>query len=247
MTDLSGKTAIVTGGSRGIGKSVAETLARSGCRVAVVATSESSAEQGAAAVRDAGSEALALAADVRDGARVAECVKQVVDEWGQIDVLVNNAGVTRDGLLLRMSDEDFDTVLDINLKGAFHFTRAVAKPMTRARTGSIINVSSIVGLVGSPGQSNYAAAKAGLFGMTRSLAAELGSRGVRVNAIAPGYIQTDMTEGLSEDIKAQSLKNIPMGRLGDPEDIAQGVLFLASDAASYVTGTTLVIDGGMSL
>jgi len=247
VTDLSGKAAIVTGASRGIGLGIAEALARSGCRVACVATSDASAERGAVAVRDAGSEALAFAADVRESSRAAEIAKSVADEWGRIDILVNNAGITRDGLLMKMSDEDIDSVIDINLKAAMFYTRAVARTMIRARSGSVVNVSSIVGLVGSPGQSNYAAAKAGLFGLTRSLAAEFGARGVRVNAIAPGYIQTDMTSKLTEEVKAESMKSIPMARFGDPADIANGVLFLVSDAASYVTGTTLVIDGGMSL
>ncbi len=247
MTDLSGKTAIVTGASRGIGLGITQTLARAGCKVAAVATSETSAERGAAAARELGVEALAFAADVRDSARAQEIATEVAKTWGGIDILVNNAGITRDGLLMKMSDEDIDSVIDINLKAALFYSRAVARPMIKARTGSIINVSSIVGLVGSAGQSNYAAAKAGLFGVTRSLAAEFGARGVRVNAIAPGYIQTDMTSELPEEVKEQSRKAIPMGRFGDPEDIANGVLFLASDAAGYVTGTTLVIDGGMSL
>jgi 3-oxoacyl-[acyl-carrier protein] reductase len=247
MTDLSGKVALVTGASRGIGLGIAESLARSGCRVACVATSESSAERGAAAVRAAGSEALAFAADVRESSRASEIVEATIKEWGSIDVLVNNAGITRDGLLMKMSDEDIDSVIDINLKAAMFYTRAVSRPMIKARGGSIINVSSIVGLMGSAGQSNYAAAKAGLIGLTRSLAAEFGGRSVRVNAIAPGYIQTDMTSELPEGVKAESMKAIPMGRFGDPSDIANGVLFLASEAASYITGTTLVIDGGMSL
>ncbi len=247
MTDLSGRTAIVTGASRGIGLGITEALARAGCRVAAVATSESSAEKGAAAARDAGGEALAFAADVRDGARADEVAKAVMGEWGRIDVLVNNAGITRDGLLMKMSDEDIDSVIDINLKAALFWSRAVARPMIKGRAGSIINVSSIVGLMGSPGQSNYAAAKAGLFGITRSLAAEFGARGVRVNAIAPGYIKTDMTADLPDEVKQKSLAGIPMGRFGEAADIANGVLFLASDASSYVTGTTLVIDGGMSL
>jgi 3-oxoacyl-[acyl-carrier protein] reductase len=247
MTDLSGRTALVTGGSRGIGRATVEALAQAGCRVAVVATSEASAEQGAAVARDAGAEALAFAADVRDGARASEVVGKVMDAWSRVDILVNNAGVTRDGLLMKMSDEDIDTVIDIDLKGALMYARAVIRPMMKARGGSIVNISSIVGLVGSAGQSNYAAAKAGLFGVTRSLASEFGARGIRVNAIAPGYIQTDMTSGLGEEIKQQSLKQIPLARFGAAEDIAKGVLFLASDDSAYVTGSTLVIDGGMSL
>jgi 3-oxoacyl-[acyl-carrier protein] reductase len=245
--DLSGRVAIVTGGSRGIGRAVVTELARAGCRVAVVATSESSAGQGVAAAEEAGGEARAFAADVRDGARAAEVVGEVVSAWGRLDVLVNNAGVTRDGLLMRMADEDIEAVLDTNLKAALLWCRAALKPMMKARSGSIVNISSIVGLMGSAGQSNYAAAKAGLFGLTRSLAAELGGRGVRVNAIAPGYIQTDMTAELPQEVRERSLARIPLGRLGEPADIARGVLFLASDAASYVTGATLVIDGGMSL
>jgi 3-oxoacyl-[acyl-carrier protein] reductase len=184
---------------------------------------------------------------VRDPARANAVVEEVVALCGRIDVLVNNAGITRDGLLMRMTDEDIDAVIDVNLKGALYWCRAVARPLTKARSGCIVNVSSIVGLTGNAGQSNYAAAKAGIFGLTRSLAAEFGGRGVRVNAVAPGYIQTDMTAGLPEQVKEASLKRIPLGRLGEPADIARAVLFLASDAASYVTGTTLVVDGGMSL
>lgn len=250
MTQLDGlkdKVAIVTGGSRGIGRAIVARLAAEGAKVAVVATSEQSAGLGVEAAQAAGGEAAAYAADVRDSARAKEVVGQVVEAWGGVDVLVNNAGVTRDQLLMRMSDEDIDTVIDTNLKAALTWTRAVAKPMMKKRNGSVINISSIVGLVGSPGQSNYAAAKAGLFGVTRSLAAELGARGVRVNAIAPGFIQTDMTKELGEDLVSASLEKIPLARLGDPDDIARGVAFLASDEAAYVTGTTLVIDGGMSL
>ncbi|GJM20251.1 MAG: beta-ketoacyl-ACP reductase [Planctomycetota bacterium] len=237
----------MTGGSRGIGRAIVARLAGQGAKVAVVATSEQSAGLGVEAAQAAGGEACAYAADVRDSARAKEVVGQVVEAWGGVNILVNNAGVTRDQLLMRMSDEDIDTVIDTNLKAALSWTRAVAKPMMKARNGSVINISSIVGLVGSPGQSNYAAAKAGLFGVTRSLAAELGARGVRVNAIAPGFIQTDMTKELGEDLVKASLEKIPLNRLGDPDDIARGVAFLASDEAAYVTGTTLVIDGGMSL
>ena len=247
MTDLSGKVAIVTGGSRGIGRAIAEQLASFGARVAVVATSESSAQAGADAVTAAGGEASAWAADVRDSARAQAVVAGVVEQWGGVHILVNNAGITRDGLLMRMSDEDIDTVVDVNLKGALYWSRAVTKPMMKSRSGSIVNISSIVGLMGSAGQSNYAAAKAGLFGVTRSLAAELGGRGIRVNAIAPGYIETDMTAELPEQVREASLSRIPMGRLGGPEDIARATAFLASDDAAYVTGATLVVDGGMSL
>lgn len=247
MTDLSGKTALVTGGSRGIGLAIVSTLAAAGCRVAVTATSESSAERGVAAAAEAGSEGLAFAADVRDSARANEVVAGVVDAWGGLDILVNNAGITRDTLLMRMSDEDIDSVIDTNLKGALLYCRAVTKPMMKKRSGAIVNVSSIVGITGNAGQSNYAAAKAGIFGITRSLAAELGGRGVRVNAVAPGYIQTDMTNDLPEAVREGALTQIPLGRLGDPEDIAKGVAFLVSDDAAYVTGTTLVVDGGMSL
>jgi len=247
MTDLSGKVALVTGGSRGIGLAVSQELARAGCRVAIVATSQEGADKGAAAAQASGSECRGYAADVRSGPRSTEVVADVLERWGRLDILVNNAGITRDNLLMRMADEDIESVLDTNLKGAMLFCRAVARPMTKARGGSIVNVSSIVGITGNAGQSNYAAAKAGLFGLTRSLAREFGSRGVRVNAVAPGYIQTDMTASLPEEVKAESLKQIPLGRLGEPGDIARAVLFLCSDAASYVTGTTLVVDGGFSL
>jgi 3-oxoacyl-[acyl-carrier protein] reductase len=255
MTDLQGKVAVVTGGSRGIGLAISHALAQAGCRVAVLATTAEGAESAAAAVHAqaqadagaAGGEAAGYAADVRDAARAAEIVGKVQERWGRLDILVNNAGITRDNLLLRMADEDIASVLDTNLKGALFWCRAVARPMTKARGGCIVNVSSIVGITGNAGQSNYAAAKAGLFGLTRSLAMEFGSRGVRVNAVAPGYIQTDMTASLPEAVKAESLKRIPLGRLGDPQDIARAVRFLCSEEAAYITGTTLVVDGGMSL
>ena len=247
MSDLAGRVALVTGGSRGIGRAIVEELARAGARVAVVATSAEGAESAAQAARALGVEAGAWPADVRDGARATAVAEEVLQKWGRLDLLVNNAGITRDNLLMRMADEDIDAVIDIDLKAALYWCRAVARPMTKARSGCIVNISSIVGLMGSAGQSNYAAAKAGLFGLTRSLAKELGGRGVRVNAVAPGYIQTDMTAGLPEAVKQQSLARIPLARLGDGGDIARAVLFLASDAASYITGATLVVDGGMSL
>lgn len=247
MSVLQDKVAIVTGGSRGIGLGIVEAFAREGARVAVVATSDTSAERGAAAARDLGAEVMAFSADVRDGGRAADVVDKVTTEWGGVDVLVNNAGITRDGLLMKMSDEDIDDVIDINLKGALRWSRAVVRPMLKRKGGSIVNISSIVGLIGSPGQSNYAAAKAGVMGVTRALSAELGGRGIRVNSIAPGYIQTDMTADLPEAVKESTLKQIPLSRFGDPADIAAGALFLASEQSSYITGTTLIIDGGMSL
>jgi 3-oxoacyl-[acyl-carrier protein] reductase len=247
MTDLSGQVALVTGGSRGIGLSIVQELARAGCRVAVVATSQPGADAGAEAAAAAGGEGQGYAADVRDSTRATEIAADVMERWGRLDILINNAGITRDNLLMRMADEDIESVIDINLKGALYYCRAVARPMTKARRGSIVNISSIVGITGNAGQSNYAAAKAGIFGLTRSLAAEMGGRGVRVNAIAPGYIQTDMTSELPEQVREASLKRIPLGRLGDPADIARAAIFLCSDAASYITGTTVVVDGGMSL
>jgi 3-oxoacyl-[acyl-carrier protein] reductase len=247
MTDLAGKTAIVTGGSRGIGRAIVDELARSGCRVAIVATSQEGADAAAAAVTAAGGEAAGYAADVRESARAVAVVEDVIKRWGKLDILVNNAGITRDNLLMRLADEDIESVLDVNLKAALFWCRAASRPLSKARGGSIVNVSSIVGITGNAGQSNYAAAKAGLLGLTRSLAKELGGRSVRVNAVAPGYIQTDMTSGLPEEIKEASLKRIPLGRLGEGADIARAVRFLVSEEAAYVTGITLVVDGGMSL
>jgi len=247
MNTLSGQVAIVTGGSRGIGRAICEELSGAGCRVAVVATSESGAQGCAEALIAAGGEASAHAADVRDAARANAVVAEVLARWGRLDILVNNAGITRDNLLMRMSDEDIDAVIDVDLKGVLYWCRAAIRPMLKARAGAMINVSSIVGLTGNAGQSNYSAAKAGVYGVTRSLAQELGGRGVRVNAVAPGYIATDMTSGLPEEVRSASLARIPLGRLGEPRDIARAVRFLASPDAAYITGATLVVDGGMSL
>lgn len=247
QSSLTGKVALVTGGSRGIGRAVALRLAAAKADVAVLATTVDRAEAVAEEVRALGVRALALGADVSDAEQARAAVDRVVAELGSVDILINNAGITRDGLFLRMSDEDVERVLDVNLKGCFNFCRAVARPMTKARWGRIINVTSIVGLMGNAGQANYAAAKAGMVGLTKSLAKELGSRGVTVNAIAPGFISTDMTSGLPEGIREESKKRIPLGRFGEPEDIAEAAIYLCADAGAYVTGHTLVVDGGMSL
>jgi 3-oxoacyl-[acyl-carrier protein] reductase len=240
--DLRGKVALVTGGSRGIGRAIAGRLHGAGARVAIIGRDEARAR---AAAGELGEGAVALAADVADSAQVARVVAEVEKTLGPIDILVNNAGVTRDGLLLRMSDADWDTVLDANLKGAFNTMKVVTRGMMKRRDGRVINISSVVGLTGNAGQANYAASKAGLIGLTQSVARELASRNVRVNAVAPGFIETDMTRELSEAQRTKILEQIPLGRLGSGDDVAHAVLFLASDQASYITGQVLVVDGGM--
>jgi 3-oxoacyl-[acyl-carrier protein] reductase len=242
--DLSGRVAFVTGGTRGIGRSVAATLHAAGAKVALTGRSRSTAEAVAAAI---GEGAHAFECDVTDGdalrAAIAACEAQV----GPIDILVNNAGVTRDNLLVRMTDEDWDTVLDANLKGAFIATQAVIKGMMKRRWGRIINLTSVVGIIGNKGQANYAASKAGLIGFTKSVAREYAGRGVLVNCVAPGFIDTDMTAALPEAARSALLEAIPLGRLGAPEDVAAAILFLASGQAAYVTGQTIVVDGGMAI
>jgi 3-oxoacyl-[acyl-carrier protein] reductase len=236
----------VTGASRGIGRSIAIRLAACGAKVACVATQ---AERAADTARECARRtdgAQAYGCDVARTREVQELVEQVQKELGGLDVLVNNAGVTRDQLILRMSEEDFDRVVEVNLKGAFNFCKAAARPLMKVR-GRIVNVSSVVGLTGNAGQANYAASKAGLIGLTRSLAKELAGRGVTVNAVAPGFIATDMTAGLDEKAAAALAERIPLGRIGDPEDVAAAVEFLVGPAGTYVTGQTLVIDGGLSL
>ena len=243
---LTGKTAIVTGGSRGIGRAAALTLAEAGADVAVIyAGNTAAAEETVRLIEEKGRKGLAIQCDVADEAAVTAMVKDVKKELGRIDILVNNAGITRDGLLMIMKEADWQAVLDTNLTGAFHCTKAVTRLMMKQRSGSIINITSVVGETGNAGQANYAAAKAGLIGFTKSVAKELASRNIRCNAIAPGCIETDMTAVLGEDTVDAMIKTIPMSRVAQPEEVAKAVLFLASDDASYITGQTLNVDGGM--
>ena len=243
---LDGKTALVTGASRGIGRAIALCLAAEGARVAInYAGNVKAAEEVKASVEAAGGTAILCQADIADSAAVEAMIADVVKEFGTIDILVNNAGITRDTLLMRMKDEDFAKVLDTNLKGVFYCTKAVSKLMMKKRSGRIVNMASVVGLVGNAGQTNYAAAKAGVIGFSKSAAKELASRGITVNVVAPGFIGTDMTAGLPESVKEKMLTDIPLGRMGEPEDVANAVLFLASDQASYITGQVVNVDGGM--
>jgi 3-oxoacyl-[acyl-carrier protein] reductase len=236
------RVVVVTGASRGIGRAIAEAFAKEGAKVACVATTLPNAQATADAVGG-----KAYACDVSDVEQVEATFAKIAEEMGTLQVLVNNAGITRDTLLVRMKDEDWDRVIDVNLKGAFLCTRAVSKTMMKARAGRIVNVSSIIGDTGNAGQANYAASKAGLFGLTKSVAKELGARGVTCNAVAPGFIETEMTHGLPEEFKAHVEKTAPAGRLGKAEDVAAAIVFLASDAAGYITGQTLTVDGGLTL
>ncbi|MFD0867553.1 3-ketoacyl-ACP reductase [Chlamydia abortus] len=243
---LTGKIALVTGASRGIGRAIALHLAESGADVVVnYAGSEGAAEEVVKEITALGRRSMKIKADVKDSAQVEEMVKQVVEEFGRLDILVNNAGITRDNLIMRMKEDEFDEVIATNLKGVFNCLKAVTRPMMKQRSGRIINISSVVGSLGNPGQVNYAAAKAGVIGMTKTAAKELASRGITVNAIAPGFIVTDMTDQLQGETRDQLLRQIPLARLGQPEEIAKAVRFLASDDAAYMTGQTLHIDGGM--
>ena len=244
--DLSGQIALVTGASRGLGRAIAVTFGKNKAKVACVARDESKLKDTVEEIEKLGGEAIAVSCDVKDGESVEQAVKAATDKWGRLDILVNNAGVTRDTLLPVMSDEQWNEVLLTNLRGAFLFSRAASRLMMRQRYGRIINISSVSGVVGNAGQCNYSASKAGLIGMTRSLAKELAKRKVTVNAIAPGFIESDMTKALGEVMIGEVVKRIPANRIGLPEDIAAAALFLASPAASYVTGQTLVVDGGMT-
>jgi 3-oxoacyl-[acyl-carrier protein] reductase len=240
--DLTGRTALVTGSTRGIGRAIAGTLAAAGARVAVVGRDAARADAVAA---ELGGGAQGFAADVGDPASISALVAQVETAFGQIDILVNNAGLTRDNILFRIKDDDWDTVLDANLRGAFLLIRATARGMMKRRWGRIVNIASIVGLTGNKGQANYAASKAGLIGLTKSVAKELGSRNILVNAVAPGFIDTDMTAAMTPEARAALASQIPLERLGTPADIAGMVAFLVSEHAAYVTGQVLVVDGGM--
>jgi 3-oxoacyl-[acyl-carrier protein] reductase len=243
---LKDKVAIVTGGSRGIGRGISLGLAEAGAAVAVnYKGNQAAADEVVRTIEAAGGQALAIQADVAASEDVERLFKAVIERFGRLDILVNNAGITRDTLLLRMKEADFDAVLDTNLRGSYLCTRAALRPMTKARGGRIINITSVVGLIGNAGQANYSAAKAGLIGFTKAVAREMASRAITVNAIAPGYVDTEMTAGLGDQIKAAILENIPLARLGTPEDIAGVVCFLASDLAAYITGQTITVDGGM--
>jgi 3-oxoacyl-[acyl-carrier protein] reductase len=244
--NLKGKAALVTGASRGIGREIALELARKGANVAVnFSGSEAKANEVVDEIKALGREAFAVKCDVSSSEEVAAMVKGTIDNFGKLDILVNNAGITRDNLLMRMKEEEWDDVININLKGVFLCTKAVTRQMMKQRQGRIINIASVVGVSGNPGQANYVAAKAGVIGLTKTAAKELASRNITVNAVAPGFITTDMTDKLSEEVKAEMLKQIPLARLGEPKDIAKITAFIASDDSSYMTGQTLNVNGGM--
>jgi 3-oxoacyl-[acyl-carrier protein] reductase len=248
MHDLTDKVALVTGGGTGIGRSIALALAHAGAHVAVVNRSNLGAARSVAAeIENLGRRSLALQADVSIASDSENIVHQVLTSFGRLDILVNNAGTTRDTLLLRMSEEDWDTVLNTNLKGTFLVTRSALKPMVKQRHGKIVNISSVMGLIGNAGQTNYCASKAGVIGFTRSLAKEVGARNIQVNAVAPGFVETAMTHDMKPEVRDHIMKNIPAGRLGTVDDIAQAVLFLASSMSDYITGQTLTVDGGMTV
>lgn len=245
MSQLANQIAVVTGAGRGIGRAIALKFAAEGAEVVVVSRTQENSEKVAAEIRALGKKAWAFAVDVSDSKAVEAAAVKILADCGKVDILVNNAGVTRDGLLMRMSDADWDTVLNTNLKGAFHFTRAFFRSFAKQRAGRIINISSVIGLIGNPGQANYAASKAGLIGFTQSVAKELAGRGVTVNAIAPGFIETDMTSELKPELREAILKQIPLGKFGAADDIADAALFLAGKSANYITGQVLTVDGGM--
>jgi 3-oxoacyl-[acyl-carrier protein] reductase len=236
---------VVTGAGRGIGRAVALAYARMGADVACVSRTEENSAKAAAEVEALGRRAWAVAVDVSDTAAVNAAAGKILDDAGRVDILVNNAGVTRDNLLMRMSEEEWDTVINTNLKGAFNFTKALTRPFIKQRSGRIINIASVIGLIGNAGQSNYAASKAALIGFTKSVAKELAPRGITANAIAPGFIETDMTAALDNKVRESIIGNVPLGRFGSPDDIAHAAVFLAMEPSSYITGQVLTVDGGM--
>jgi len=241
------RTALVTGAGRGIGKAIAETLAKNGVNVICVSKSAESCGAVAAAINAAGGKAKALAVDVSDGPAVVKAAEELLKEYGKIDILVNNAGITRDGLLARMSEDDWNAVIQTNLTSAFHWSKAIGWPMCRARYGRIVNIASVVGIVGNAGQANYAAAKGGMIAFTKAIAKEFAKRGVTANVVAPGFIKTDMTSVLGEEVQKAATGMIPMQRFGEPADIAAAVAFLCSEEANYITGQVFTVDGGMAM
>ncbi|WP_252503635.1 3-oxoacyl-[acyl-carrier-protein] reductase [Sporosarcina sp. Marseille-Q4943] len=246
MGRFEGKTAIVTGASRGIGREIAILLGKEGARVAVnYSGSKEKAEEVVELIKQSGGDAFAIQANVSDSEQVKQMIDETLKTFGSIDMLVNNAGITRDNLLMRMKEDEWDDVININLKGVFLCTKAVTRQMMKQRAGKIVNLASIVGVIGNPGQANYVAAKAGVIGLTKTTARELATRNITVNAVAPGFITTDMTDALPEDVKEQMLASIPLGKLGAAEDVAGAVAFLLSDDANYITGQTINVDGGM--
>lgn len=244
---LTDQVAVITGGGRGIGREIALAFVKAGAHVALFDINQDQLNQTAAELQALGRKAEGFVVDVTDGKQVDEGVSKVLDKLGRIDILVNNAGITKDGLLIRMDDSQWDRVLNINLRGTFLCTRAISKILLKQRHGRIISIASVVGIFGNPGQANYAASKAGIIGFTKAVAKELGSRGVTCNAIAPGFIKTEMTDALPEQAKQRLMEAIPMGSLGEPADVAQAALFLASDSAKYITGHVLVVDGGLAM
>ena len=245
MFNLSNKIAIVTGASRGIGSAIAHNLSKAGAKVVLISRSIDALKSVESEIKSNGGEAISITADVSNLESFTNAISQVVETWGTVDILINNAGITKDNIILRLKEEDWDAVIDINLKGCFNGIKAVTRPMLKSRSGRIINITSVIGLIGNSGQSNYAASKAGILGLTKSIAKELGSRNITVNAIAPGYIQTEMTDNLDQTSKDNLMKSIPLQRLGKPEEIASLVCFLVSEEAAYITGQTLNVDGGM--